>query len=121
MSGMRRLSNPKETTSGIGWNSGVMLNMVSPRRIQFDLGQTVATPGALAALADAKQTAIEFLARHAGGDWGEVDPDDRAANDRAVAEGSRILSSYRTSKGARIWVITEAGRSSTCILLPEEY
>lgn len=95
--------------------------MVSHRSVQFNLGQTVATPGALAALADAKQTAIEFLARHARGDWGEVDPDDRTANDRAVAEGSRILSSYRTSKGTRIWVITEADRSSTCILRPEEY
>jgi hypothetical protein len=55
------------------------------------------------------------------GDWGELDSDDRAENERSVACGLRLLSAYTLSDGTRIWVITEADRSSTCILLPEEY
>lgn len=95
--------------------------MVARRNIRFSLGQIVATPGALAALADAKQSALEFLARHARGDWGELDAEDREANDRAVIEGARILSAYTTNRGVRIWLITETGRNSSCLLLPEEY
>ena len=83
----------------------------------FPLGQIVATPGALEALTDARQSPVEFLARHARGDWGE----DKALNDEAVKDGSRILSAYRTKVGVKLWVITEADRSSTCILLPDEY
>jgi hypothetical protein len=63
----------------------------------------------------------EFLARHRTGDWGEVDARDRAANDQALREGSRLLSAYRTARGVGLWIITEADRSSTCLLLPEEY
>lgn len=93
---------------------------------RFNLGHISATPAALTAIADAGQTAQEFLARHAAGDWGEVDQHDRRANDRALADGSRILSAYRTSRGERLWVITEAiddagVRATTTILLPDEY
>jgi hypothetical protein len=88
---------------------------------RFPLGQLVATPGALDALAEAGQTPLDFLSRHARGDWGDVDAHDRAANDRALEDGSRLLSAYTTAKGVRLWVITEADRSSTCLLLPEEY
>lgn len=95
--------------------------MIARRDVSFPLGEIVATPGALSALADAKQTALEFLARHGRGDWGEVCQKDKTANDRAVVEGSRILSAYRTNRGVRIWLITEADRSSSCLLLPEEY
>jgi hypothetical protein len=87
----------------------------------FQLGLIVATPGALAALRRSGQSPAEFLRRHANGDWGEVDGHDQKANWLAVREGSRILSSYTTRFGDRLWVITEADRSSTCILLPEEY
>ena len=80
----------------------------------------VATPGALAALEKAGQQASEFLARHLVGDWGTVDAEDRQANEDAVKIGERILSAYVTKAGERIWVITEADRSSTCVLLPEE-
>jgi hypothetical protein len=59
--------------------------------------------------------------RHVGGDWGEVCPEDASANDEARMTGERLLSSYRLRSGTRIWIITEADRSSTCILLPEEY
>jgi len=88
---------------------------------KFPLGQTVATPGALDALPQAGQSPAFFLDRHVQGDWGEVDAEDKRANDLALVQGERLLSAYRTLKGDRLWVITEADRSSTCILLPEEY
>jgi hypothetical protein len=87
----------------------------------FPLGQCVATPGALDAIAAAGQTPSTFLDRHARGDWGEVDGEDQQANQDALVHGERLLSAYRTSAGVRIWVITEADRSATTILLPEEY
>lgn len=87
----------------------------------FSLGQVVATPGALAALGRAKQPATCFLNRHAIGDWGELDPTDIAENDFSVAHGFRVLSSYQTDAGERLWIITEADRSVTTLLLPEEY
>ena len=88
---------------------------------KFPLGQVVATPGALAALEEAGQMPAEFLARHAHGDWGEIHPGDKGANEQALKDGARIFSVYRTSKGVKVWVITEADRASTCILLPDEY
>ena len=88
---------------------------------RFPLGQVVATPGALAALTEAGDSPTSFLQRHVVGDWGELDEDDRQENERSVSAGCRLLSAYITSTGVRIWVITEADRSSTCILLPEEY
>jgi hypothetical protein len=87
----------------------------------FPLGRIVATPGALAALERAKQPPTSFLARHAIGDWGELEPSDVAENEYSVAHGFRLLSSYRTDAGDRLWIITEADRSATTLLLPEEY
>ena len=87
----------------------------------LELGGTYATPGALAALEEAQQSAAEFLRRHEAGDWGEVGPEDWAENELSVREGFRILSAYRLSTGVKIWIITEADRSVTTILLPEEY
>jgi hypothetical protein len=92
--------------------------MTSPR---FLLGRIVATPGSLAALVRTGETPVIFLARHAGGDWGDVDEDDRTENEFSVKEGFRLLSAYQLRDGTRIWIITEADRSSTTILLPEEY
>lgn len=89
--------------------------------ISFSLGRLVATPGALSALQRSGQSPIGFLSRHARGDWGEVDAEDWQANDRAVADGSRILSAYRTANDEKIWIITEADRQVTTLLLPEEY
>jgi len=88
---------------------------------KFPLGQIVATPAALEALADAGQTPDFFLDKHVQGDWGEVPPEDKRANEEALVNGERLLSAYRTLKGVRIWIITEADRSSTCVLKPEEY
>ena len=62
-----------------------------------------------------------FIARHAVGDWGDVDQEDWQANEVALAEGTRLLSSYRTKEGETLWVITEADRSASTLLLPEEY
>lgn len=88
---------------------------------KFSLGQVVATPGALEALADAGQMINEFLDRHVTGDWGELCEDDWRANDYALQEGTRIFSAYRTTKDEKLWLITEADRSVTTILRPEEY
>src|SRR5438874_867298 len=93
---------------------------------KFQPGRLVATPGALEALAQSGQTPDLFLDKHLGGDWGEVDEDDGNRNDQALVDGSRVFSAYRTLKGVKIWVITEAvgddgKRASTCILLPDEY
>jgi hypothetical protein len=85
------------------------------------LGQIVATPGALAALERSQQPASCFLARHAIGDWGELDPADVAENEYGMVQGLRLLSSYKTGAGERIWIITEADRSATTLLLPGEY
>ena len=87
----------------------------------FSLGQTVSTPGALEALEEAGHTAGEFLVRHALGDWGDLCDEDRQANDEALKQGFRLLSAYRLNDGTRIWIITEADRSVTTLLLPEEY
>jgi hypothetical protein len=89
--------------------------------MRFALGQIVAPPGALEAIADAGQTPEFFLDRHASGDWGEICDEDKQLNDEALVNGGRLLSAYRTLKNVRLWVISEADRSSTCILLPEEY
>ena len=95
-----------------------MINTAKPK---FKLGKLVATPGALEALADAQQSPTDFLRRHIRADWGDCCDEDRQANDDALRDGERLFSVYYTSKGTKIWVITEADRSSTCILLPEEY
>jgi hypothetical protein len=84
----------------------------------FPLGQILATPGALR-LVDAEQLLV-YLARHSRGDWGTVDTEDWALNDHALEEGTRLLSAYEVD-GEKIWIITEADRSATTILLPEEY
>jgi len=87
----------------------------------FPLGQIVATPGALETLARANQTPNEFLLRHVSGDWGELDAHDLAENMYILKHGFRVMSSYRTKSGDTLWLITEADRASTTLLLPEEY
>ncbi len=86
----------------------------------FPLGRVVATPGAPNLLVMAGQDPGELLERHQSGDWGDVPREDAAENRRSVRHGWRILSSY-TVGSRRIWIITEADRSSTCLLLPEDY
>jgi len=88
---------------------------------RFALGQTYITPGAEEALMIAGQTEIEFLRRHMSNDWGELSDDDARENELSLKEGFRLLSAYRTAKGQKLWIITEADRSATTILLPDEY
>jgi hypothetical protein len=88
---------------------------------KFVLGQLVATPGALHALEEAGQSPMEFLARHQMGDWGDLGDEDKKENEFSVSRQLRILSAYNLTTGVKIWVITEADRSVTTILLPEEY
>ena len=88
---------------------------------KFPLGRVVATPGALFALAGAGHTPQEFINRHAQGDWGELDENDRWENERSLKDDCRLLSAYRLRDSTKIWIITEADRSATTILLPEEY
>ena len=84
------------------------------------LGRVLATPGALQLLRYAGEDPFGYLARHASGDWGELDAQDRRENEHSLKHGWRVLSSYPLGEG-RVWVITEADRSYTTILLPEEY
>ena len=92
-----------------------------PSITRFALGQTYVTPGAEDALMIAGQTGIEFLRHHMSGDWSELTDDDAQENELSLREGFRVLSAYRTAKGQKLWIITEADRSSTTILLPSEY
>ena len=81
----------------------------------FTLGQVLATPGAL------ERTALPFVLRHVSGDWGDICAEDRQSNADALQYGYRLMSVYELSKTERLWIITEADRSSTTLLLPEEY
>ena len=86
----------------------------------FPLGRILATPGALEALRGAGEDPLSYLSRHASGDWGELDAHDRRENELALRHGRRLLSSYPVGEG-RVWIITEADRSVTTLLLPEDY
>ncbi len=83
------------------------------------LGRTVITRGAMEVLSN--RDVLVALRRHATGDWGNVCREDWSANDRALKEGTRLLSSFQDSNKVRFWIITEADRSVTTVLLPEEY
>ncbi|MBY0459312.1 MAG: hypothetical protein K2V38_18440 [Gemmataceae bacterium] len=87
----------------------------------FPLGHLVATPGAIDALAATGQTPTVFLHRHQCGDYGVVNDEDTKANNDAVRGGERVFSAYLLTDGTKVWCITEADRSSTCLLLPDEY
>ena len=92
-----------------------------PARVPlFGLGQVVATPAAIEFCEVNAVHPLTFVRRHCHGDFGDMDRDDIAANTQAIKSGARIFSSYRVGT-SKVWVITEADRSSTCVLLPEEY
>ena len=95
--------------------------MAQPQQ-RFELGQLCATPASLELLASLEVSPSYLLERHASGDWGDVPREDARENELSVERGYRIVSSYPVGDdGERIWCITEADRSSTCLLLPEEY
>jgi hypothetical protein len=87
----------------------------------FSLGQVVMTPGAAAAFEASGDDPLAFLIKHVSLDPGDLDAHDIRENRLSAEHGLRILSAYRLSDQTRIWIITEADRSSTCILLPSEY
>lgn len=88
----------------------------------FKLGQVVTTPGALRAIEEYNVDMWGLLYRHGNGDWGCVPEEDALENKLSVENGYRVLSSYPLNeRGDKLWIITEADRSSTCLLLPEEY
>jgi hypothetical protein len=91
------------------------------KQAAFELGQIVATPSALAVLKKARQQAGKFLTRHVHREWGDVPDEDRRENEYSLEHGFRLLSAYRTNAGDRLWIITEADRSLTTFLFPEEY
>ncbi len=87
----------------------------------FDLGQTVATPGAIDALQECNVSPTSLLCRHQCGNWGDLCEEDIAENNYALSHGYRLFSSYQITDAIKIWVITEADRSVTTLLLPEDY
>ena len=100
---------------------------MATKLMQFSLGKIVATPGALAALEANEQNPLEFISKHASCNWGDALCDeDKAMNDMAVKDGSRIMSSYYLRDKTKLWIITESmdsdgNRLATTLLLPEEY
>jgi hypothetical protein len=88
---------------------------------RFGLGAVFATRAALEVLGSAEVSPSELLERHASGDWGDVPAEDARENEHALTRGLRVLSSYSLPSGERVWIITEADRSSTSIITPEEY
>ena len=86
----------------------------------FNPGRIVATPGAIELIGDNDERTLSYLSRHCSGDWGDVCKEDSKLNDEALKLGNRLLSSYNL-EDKKVWVITEADRSVTTLLLPEEY
>jgi hypothetical protein len=86
---------------------------------KFPLGQVVMTTNAARTLQDDEVGTA--LANHMHGDWGDVCPEDRAENERALANGGRLFSVYHDGSGVKFWIITEADRSATTVLLPDDY
>ena len=89
--------------------------------MKFDPGRILATPGALDAIASSGDDPLDFLFRHLDGDWGDLSPEDICENELSLQHGWRLLSAYTLKNGTKIWIITEATRESTTILLPSEY
>lgn len=98
------------------------MNSPMPQRAgpRFKLGRILATPAAIEAVDRASISIIDLLIRHLRGDWGDLSESDRQQNELALIAGGRLLSSYPIAE-ARLWIITEADRSSTTLLLPDEY
>jgi hypothetical protein len=102
-------SEPRQNTVGIA------------KRPLFPLGHVCATPAAMDLMEQLSLSPLEFIVRHVFGDWGQVCQDDREANQAALQNGTRLLSAYELPGGQRLWVLTEADRSLTTLLLPSDY
>ena len=86
---------------------------------KFRLGRIVATPNVLETIT--QDDILTAIGRHQSGDWGDVNAEDRQTNDQALVQRTRILSVYHAANGTQFWLITEADRSTTSVLLPEDY
>jgi hypothetical protein len=86
---------------------------------KFRLGHVVSTANALLQLSS--EDILLGIRRHQAGDWGDLDAGDKAANDRALVERTRILSAYHTANGIKFKIITEANRKVTTVMMPEDY
>jgi len=111
----RDLTTEVESTMGMKQLNGTTWQQ------KFPLGQIVATPGALAAMQKSGDSAHDLIMRHSAGDWGDVCDEDKKLNDAALHNGERLLSAYTLRNGVKIWIISEADRSVTTFLLPDEY
>ena len=98
-----------------------MIASNNPSQPRFTLGRIVSSPGALAALEESGESASTFIRRHHCCDWGDVCPNDATRNEEALENGERVFSVYHTAKNEKLYVITEADRSSTCVLKASEY
>lgn len=96
-------------------------NSKRPPKPLFALGQVVATPGALSAMTELDTVPLDLIHRHVTGDWGDLGAEDQQQNLLAIRSSVRIFSSYKIGASVKIWIITEADRSSTTLLLPDEY
>lgn len=92
-----------------------------PSKARFSLGRMAATPAAIEAMKQAGQNPLELFLRHQQGDWGDACLEDAAANEVSLAQGLRLMSVYALATGKKVWLITEADRSLTTIILPCEY
>ena len=95
--------------------------VLSQCRPRFQAGRLLMTPGVSALVDTGKLDLMNYLSRHLSGDWGDLSDSDRRANDHAVRDGDRLLSSYQVTPDLKIWIVTEANREATTALLPDEY
>jgi hypothetical protein len=112
--------NPMDTDNTNETTTASVLKIAITQTL-FEPGQVVATPGALETMQTHNCLSLDLLMRHLSGDWGVIPEEDAEANQQALEHGNRIMSSYPLANGVKIWVITEADRSHTTFLLPEEY
>jgi hypothetical protein len=89
--------------------------------VKFSPGSVVATPGVLEAFRASGDDPMAYLVRHVAGDWGEVNSEDWQANEESLLHELRLLSVYTMNNGTKFWIITDADRSATTFLLPDEY
>jgi hypothetical protein len=103
-----------------GWTLGPSFSLSMPAA-KFSPGRVLCTPAALSLLETHQCSPLSLLARHLSGDWGTVCEEDAALNDEALCSGLRILSAYEIAPDATLWILTEADRAVTTLLLPDEY
>lgn len=115
------LAHPDEDVLRRIWNHQDQLDSLLMLSGKFPLGRLLMTLGARDAMQEQFHAPVEFLIRHRHGDWGDLDRHDQGVNEEALRKGQRLLSSYPMRHEGRIWAITEADRSSSCLVLPSEY